>query len=129
MRGLVERRLAERPAGSERATPELGAGTLRVVRQMRTRNYESRVSLVEGGVASNVVHFLEQSEQTPSAVMVGVLEGPEGVRAAGGMIVELMPDADAGTVARLESNLETLDGVSRWLEAGGTEALLFRILL
>jgi hypothetical protein len=50
--------------------------TLRVVRQMRKQNYESRVSLVEGGVARNVVHFLEQSEQIRSAVMLGVLTRP-----------------------------------------------------
>ena len=91
-------------------------------------SYDSQVELRTGEIGLDLAHFLEQSEQTPSAAMVGVLEGPEGVRAAGGMIVELMPDADAGTVERLESNLETLDGVSRWLEAGGTEALVGAVL-
>jgi molecular chaperone Hsp33 len=124
VRGLVECHLAERPAGNERATPELGAGTLRVVRQMKTRNYESRVSLVEGGVASNVVHFLEQSEQIRSAVLLGVLTRPSGVVVGGGLIVEALPGADPDLVRRLETRIPNLPSVSGLLEDGGPWALL-----
>jgi molecular chaperone Hsp33 len=124
VRGLVERRLAERAPGDERATPELGAGTLRVVRQMKKRNYESRVSLVEGGVARNVVHFLEQSEQIHSAVMLGVLARPAGVVAGGGLIVEALPGADPGLVRWLEARIPNLPSVSGLLEDGGPWALL-----
>lgn len=124
VRGLVERRLAERPAGAERATPELGTGTFRVVRQMKTRNYESRVSLVDGGVASNVVHFLEQSEQIRSAVMLGVLARPAGVVAGGGLIVEALPGADPVLVRRLEERIPNLPSVSGLLEDGGPWSLL-----
>ena len=70
---------------------------------MKTRNYESRVSLVEGGVASNVVHFLEQSEQIRSAVMLGVLARPAGVVAGGGLIVEALPGADPCSFAGSKS--------------------------
>src|SRR6185436_18946543 len=113
VRGLVERRLAERPPGRERATPDLGTGSLRVVRQMRKQNYESRVSLVEGGVARNVVHFLEQSEQIHSAVMLGVLARPAGVVVGGGLIVEALPGADPGLVRWLEQHIPNLPSVDR----------------
>lgn len=132
LRGMVAEPRAELPAGPDgriRIGPAVGRGLLRVARELADgTRYESQVELATGEIGLDLAHFLEQSEQTPSAVMVGVLEGPEGVRAAGGMIVELMPDADADTVERLESNLRTLDGVSRWLEAGGTEALVGTVL-
>jgi molecular chaperone Hsp33 len=124
VRGLVEQRLAERPAGQDRATPELGTGTLRVVRQMQKRNYESRVSLVEGGVATNVVHYLEQSEQIRSAAMLGVLARPAGVVVGGGLIVEALPGADPHLVRRLETRIPNLPSVSGLLEDGGPWALL-----
>ena len=124
VRGLVEQRLAQRRAGDERTTPELGTGTFRVVRQMKTRNYESRVSLVDGGVASNVVHFLEQSEQIRSAVMLGVLARPAGVVAGGGLIVEALPGADPLLVRRLEERIPKLPSVSGLLEDGGAWSLL-----
>jgi molecular chaperone Hsp33 len=123
VRGLVEHRLAER-RGDDSPTPELGVGTLRVVRQQRKKNYESRVSLVEGGVARNVAHFLEQSEQIRSAVMLGVLARPQGVVAGGGLIVEALPGADPWLVRNLEARIPRLPSVSGLLEGGGPWALL-----
>ena len=124
VRGLVERRLAERSPGDETLTPELGTGTLRVVRQQRKQNYESRVALVEGGVARNVAHFLEQSEQIRSAVMLGVLTRPQGVVAGGGLIVEALPGADPTLVRGLEARIPRIPSVSGVLEDGGPWALL-----
>jgi molecular chaperone Hsp33 len=124
VRGLVERRLAERAPGDDSATPELGAGTLRVVRQQRKQNYESRVALIEGGVARNVAHFLEQSEQIQSAVLLGVLARPVGVVAGGGLIVEALPGADPDLVRRLEARIPRIPSVSGLLEGGGPWALL-----
>lgn len=132
LRGMVAEPRTDLPAGPDgriRIGPAVGQGLLRVLRELADgTSWESQVELRTGEIGLDLAHFLEQSEQTPSAVMVGVLEGPEGVRAAGGMIVELMPDAEDGTVRRLESNLEALGGVSRWLEAGGTDALVGAVL-
>jgi molecular chaperone Hsp33 len=132
LRGMVGEPRLDLPAapdGRIRIGEAVGKGLLRVLRELADgTSYESQVELSTGEIGLDLAHFLEQSEQTPSAVLVGVLEGPEGVRAAGGMIVELMPDADDGTVERLEANLETVGGVSRWLAAGGTAALVDAVL-
>ena len=77
VRGLVERRLAERPPATSGHSRARHSARCAWCASMRTTNYESRVSLVDGGVARNVVHFLEQSEQIRSAVMLGVLARPE----------------------------------------------------
>jgi len=124
VRGLVERRLAAREHDDAGATPGLGSGMLRVVRQQRKQNHESRVALVEGGVARNVAHYLEQSEQIQSAVLLGVLARPEGVVASGGLIVEALPGADPELVRRLEARIPRIPSVSALLEDGGPWALL-----
>lgn len=124
VRGLVERRLASRADEEERGTPDLGAGTLRVVRQLPQRNYESRVNLVGGGVARNVAHFLDQSEQIRSAVVLGVLARPEGVVAAGGLVVEALPGTDPALVHQLEARFAEFPSVGGVLDRRGAWGLL-----
>jgi molecular chaperone Hsp33 len=108
----------------------IGEGTLRVLREYeRGGRYHSQVDLVTGEVGADVAHYLHQSEQTRSAVMVGVLGKPEGVVGAGGLIVEVLPDAADSELDTLEANILHLPGgVSRVLEEGGLDRLLERVL-
>ncbi len=102
----------------------VGRGILRVRRELVDgSSFESQVALESGEIGLDLAHFLEQSEQTHSVVMVGVLEGPEGVRAAGGMIVEVMPGAREDAVELLEENLARVGGVSRTIGRGGLAEL------
>lgn len=107
----------------------IGRGLLKVRRESpRWGSFESQVELVTGEIGLDLAHFLEQSEQTRSAVLLGVLARPGGIAAAGGMIVELMPDAREEAIAPLEHNLGSLEGVSRRLENGGLPALAEAVL-
>jgi len=127
LRGLVERALA--PGLSDTAgNPELGTGTLRVVRHSDKRSYESKVELVGGGVASNVAHFLDTSEQIRSAVLLGVRAEKDGIIAGGGMIVQILPGADPSIVQRLEQRISTLPGTSDLLRDSGPSGLLAAVL-
>ncbi len=127
VRGLVGDPRAElppEPDGKLRIAAAVGRGTLKVLRELADGSiFESQVELVSGEIGLDLAHFLEQSEQTASAVLVGVLAGPEGIRAAGGMIVEAMPDATDEVLGRLETNLAVSGGASRWLDHGGVGAL------
>jgi molecular chaperone Hsp33 len=115
--------------GKLRIADAVGTGTLRVHRELLDGStYESQVALTTGEIGLDLAHFLEQSEQTQSAVMVGVLEGPEGVRSAGGMIVEVLPGAGDSAVGRLESNLNADSSVSRTLDRDGLAGLRARVL-
>lgn len=133
LRGLVGEPHVDLPSGPEgklAVGSAIGKGSLRVHRELADGStYESQVELVTGELGLDLAHFLEQSEQTPSAVLVGVLEGPEGVRAAGGMIVEVMPDATGEAVERLERNLAGFGAFSRALEADGVEGVIEAILV
>lgn len=116
--------LASRPDGKLPVGEAVGRGNLRVIREHARGSYASQVKLVSGEIGLDVAHFLEQSEQTPSAVLLGVLTRPEGVTGAGGLIVEVLPGAPEDVITGLERNLAGLGGVSRLLESGGRDQVL-----
>lgn len=127
LRGMVGNRLADVPhtaAGKLAVGRAVGRGLLRVIRESDGASYASQVELVSGEIGEDLAHFLEQSEQTRSAVLLGVLGRPHGVAAAGGMIVEALPGASAEAVGRLEANVAGAGGVSRLVEAGGARGVL-----
>ena len=133
LRGLVANRLASNDlppnvGASSTGTPELGVGTLRVVRHSDHQNYESKVALVPGGVARNVANYLATSEQIPSAVLLGVQATNHGIVAGGGLIVQAMPDADPRVIRALESRLSSLPGASLVLAELGPPGLLQQVL-
>jgi molecular chaperone Hsp33 len=109
------------PAGKLAVGRAVGKGMLRVLREHEGGgSYHSQVELVSGEIGEDVAHYLKQSEQSRSAVLLGVLAKPFGVAAAGGMIVEVLPGAPEETIARLEQNIAGIPGVSHLVEAGGS---------
>lgn len=110
----------------------VGKGYLRVLREYEKGNsYQSQVELVSGEIGEDVAFYLSQSEQTQSAVLLGVLGKPSGVAAAGGMVVEVLPGASGEAVARLESNIADIAGirgVSHLLEEGGSAHVVEQVL-
>jgi molecular chaperone Hsp33 len=132
LRGLVgdgRVQVPDWPGGKLGVGRAVGKGYLRVVREFeRGNSYQSQVELVSGEIGEDVAYYLAQSEQTRSAVLLGVLGKPSGVVAAGGMVVEVMPGAPEETIARLESNIAGIRGVSHLLEEGGAEHVVEQVL-
>ncbi|MEX0269207.1 Hsp33 family molecular chaperone HslO [Leptolyngbyaceae cyanobacterium UHCC 1019] len=93
--------------------------------------YSSTVELVSGEIGDDLTHYLATSEQTPSALMVGVFTDMQGVSAAGGLLIQIMPKAarDEALVELLESRLSTLSGFTSLLQAGKTLPAIFDELL
>jgi len=129
VRGLVGDPHVPTPEGGRmQIAAAIGRGRLRVTRERGGRRYSSQVELVSGELADDVTHFLEQSEQIRSAVLLGVLPRPEGIAAAGGLVVEALPGSDDAVVRRLERNIWTVEGVSAVLSRGGAFALADEVL-
>ncbi|MBZ8182588.1 Hsp33 family molecular chaperone HslO [Oscillatoria salina] len=84
--------------------------------------YSSTVGLVSGEIGDDITHYLVSSEQTPSALLVGVFVGAEGVTAAGGILLQVMPKAarDEELVKTLESRVAQLSGFTPLLRLGKT---------
>lgn len=93
--------------------------------------YSSTVELVSGEIGDDVASYLVSSEQTPSALMVGVFVEPDGVTAAGGLLVQVLPKAarDEALVQTLESRMATLAGFTPLLQAGKNLPQIFEDLL
>ncbi len=132
LRGLVgdpQVQVPDWPGGKLGVGRAVGKGFLRVLREYEAGNsYHSQVELVSGEIGEDVAHYLSQSEQTRSAVLLGVLGKPSGVAAAGGMLVEVLPGASEEAMARLESNLAAIRGISHLIEEGGAEHVVEQVL-
>ena len=82
--------------------------------------YSSTVELVSGEIGDDIANYLVNSEQTPSALLLGVFVGADGVTAAGGLLLQVLPKAarDESLVALLESRIGHLTGFTPLLRAG-----------
>lgn len=109
----------------------VGRGHMRVIKnKLLKKSYESTVPLISGEIGDDLTYYFTQSEQTPSAVGLGVLVNKDlTVNAAGGFIVQLLPDAEESTIKRLEENLGQIKSVSRLFETGKSPEELLDFVL
>lgn len=81
--------------------------------------YTGSVPLVSGEIGEDVAEYLMQSEQTPSLVAVGVLVNPDySVAASGGLILQLMPNAEEEVLQEIVEGLKGVQAVSTLLNMG-----------
>lgn len=136
VRGYVDHPEVELPPNSKGKLDVGGAvgreGYLYVVRDVGYGYpYSSTVELVSGEIGDDVTHYLVNSEQTPSALVVGVFVSAEGVTASGGILIQVLPKAtrDEELVEKLESRVAALSGFTPLLRAGKTLPQIFDDLL
>ncbi len=106
-------------------------GTLTVIKDLNLKEpYIGRTPIVSGEIAEDVTHYLMVSEQTPSAVALGVLVDRDwSVKKAGGFLIQLMPGADELTITKLEWAIAHTPPVTELLEKGlSPEDILRRLL-
>jgi molecular chaperone Hsp33 len=125
VRGYVDNPSIELPPNSRGKLDVGGAvghdGYLYVVRDVGYGYpYSSTVELVSGEIGDDIAHYLVTSEQTPSALVVGVFVGAEGVTASGGILIQVLPKAatDEALVKTLESRVAKLAGFTPLLQEG-----------
>lgn len=93
--------------------------------------YSSTVELVSGEIGDDIANYLVNSEQTPSALLVGVFVGAEGVTASGGILLQVLPKAarDESLIELLEARVSQLSGFTPLLQAGKSLPEIFEQLL
>ncbi|MEQ8959330.1 MAG: Hsp33 family molecular chaperone HslO, partial [Coleofasciculus sp. C2-GNP5-27] len=136
VRGYVDNPAIELPP-SESGKLDVGGavgrnGYLYVIRDVGYGYpYSSTVELVSGEIGDDIAHYLLTSEQTPSALIVGVFVGAEGVTAAGGLLIQILPKAasDESLVQILESRFAKLSGFTPLLQEGKTLPAIFEQIL
>ena len=82
----------------------LGVGDLTVIKDLGLKEpYTGTIALVDGEIADDLTASFYISEQQNSSVALGVkVERDLSIGAAGGMIIQMLPDAQEGAVDALE---------------------------
>lgn len=95
-------------------------GVLTVIKDLGLKEpYVGTVPIVSGEIGDDFSAYFSSSEQTPTAVGLGVYVEVDGrVSAAGGFIVQVMPEADERTISKLEKNLSSVRSITSMINSG-----------
>jgi molecular chaperone Hsp33 len=108
----------------------VGCGYINVIKDMGLKEpYVGYADLVSGEIADDLTYYFATSEQVPSTVALGVLIDANGVKSAGGFIIQMMPGAEEETVEMLEKRLIGFPPISKLLADETTPEQILEILL
>ncbi|MBW9151138.1 Hsp33 family molecular chaperone HslO [Clostridium estertheticum] len=95
-------------------------GYLRVIRDMGLKEpYIGQVPIRTGEIGDDLAYYFTVSEQTPSAVGLGVLVDTDmSIKAAGGFIIQMMPDADEFLADMITYRLEEIPSITDFIAKG-----------
>ena len=92
-------------------------GFLNVIKDIGLKEpYIGMVPLVSGEIAEDFTNYFSVSEQTNTAVALGVLVGKDGVKSSGGYVVTPMPDATEDDLFILENRIKEAKPISKMLD-------------
>lgn len=121
VKGYISNPAVELPltkAGKLDVGGSLGIGELTVIKDIGLKEpYVGRISFVTGEIADDLTAYFYISEQQNSSVALGVKVGRDGkVLAAGGMIIQMLPDFQAEAVDALEKLIGEMKPLSTLIE-------------
>ncbi|MDU5396317.1 MAG: Hsp33 family molecular chaperone HslO [Negativicoccus succinicivorans] len=129
VRGYVENGQVDLPLnehGKLDVGQAVGQGMLYVTRYSLLRQpYQSAIEIHSGEIAEDLAYYLTLSEQIPSAVSLGVMVS-RGVQvlAAGGILVEAMPDHEEEALQQIEANLAKLGPITNAMRTHTEEEII-----
>jgi molecular chaperone Hsp33 len=124
VRGFVSNPHVDLPSNAQGKFDVAGAvgteGTIYVIKDLGLKEpYRGSVPIISGELGDDFTYYFVKSEQTPSAVALGVLiEKDATVRSSGGFIIQLLPGLSDEEVSQLEERLAGVQSVSGLFEEG-----------
>ena len=100
----------------------VGHGILNVIKDMGMKEpYVGQVGLQTGEIAEDLAYYYTVSEQTPSAVSLGVLVDTDySIKVAGGLIIQMLPGAEEHIADIVTFRLEEIPTLTEMLSEGKT---------
>ena len=94
------------------------SGYLNVIREneLTKGKYNGIIPLVSGEIAEDFTEFFAKSEQKPTALALGVLVDKNGVKRAGGYIINPLPDATDEDITKIEQAISNSKPISEMLD-------------
>lgn len=98
----------------------VGKGQLNVIRDLGIGDpYIGSIPLQSGEIAEDFAYYYAKSEQTPSAVALGVLVNKDGsVKRAGGYILQVLPDTPEEIIKLIENRIASSKPITQMLDEG-----------
>lgn len=106
-------------------------GNLTIIKDLGLKEpYVGQVDLVSGEIGEDIANYFWVSEQQPSVVALGILVNPDlTIRAAGGYIIQPMPDADEQIISSIERKLAEMPPISSLIDQGSTPEQILEMIL
>lgn len=126
VKGYVDNPVADLPSKSKGKLDVGGVvgkdGILTVIRDLGLKEpYIGQSNLISGEIAEDLTYYFANSEQQPSVVSLGVLVDVDlSVKAAGGYILQLLPEVSGEDIDRIEKNIKKSKPISTMIDNGYT---------
>lgn len=125
VRGYVDHPQVDIPLkenGKLDVSAAVGEGFLYVIKDLGLKEpYRGSTPIVSGEIGEDFTYYFAKSEQTPSAVALGVLVDRDyTVKASGGFILQLLPGLSDDEISDMEQKLAKLQPVTALLDQGAT---------
>ncbi len=126
VRGYIQQNVVEIPLNQKGKLDVSGAigknGFLTVIKDLGMKEpYVGQVPIISGEIAEDITAYYSTSEQTPTVCALGVLVNSDlTVRAAGGLIIQLLPTALDDTIDKVEECIKDLRPISSLIDSGMT---------
>ena len=123
VRGYAQNPTCELPPnakGKLNVSGAVGHGTLIVMRDLGLGDpYIGQSNIVSGEIAEDITSYFAVSEQTPTVCALGVrCANDNSCTAAGGFLLQLLPNADESLIPILEKNIAALGPISNLIADG-----------
>ena len=133
VKGYVDNPGIDLPRTSKKLPVGAAVGTdgkMTVIKDLGLKEpYIGQVNLVSGEIAEDFAMYFTASEQTPSLVSLGVLVDDEKVISAGGLIIQMLPNATEAAIASVEHSAGMFMDISATMQEYHLEGAVTQLLL